>query len=132
MHWGLPPAETCMNREPPSSSSSPKCPLSSSSRFVLGLGRLTFTSSFTFFLLPALLTLHSMICCYNNYFVVVVVITLLFYCCSSSCCCRVYERKSMSTERYTIAFCEILLVRCVTKRLWLLVHVDLATGCYCA
>lgn len=28
----------------------------------------------------------------------------------------------MSTERYTVAFCEILLVQCVTKRLWLLVH----------
>ena len=29
----------------------------------------------------------------------------------------------MSTERYTVAFCDILLVHCVTKRLWLLVHV---------
>ena len=75
MHWGLPPAETCMNREPPSSSSSPKCPLSSSSRFVLGLGRLTFTSSFTFFLLPALLT-------YIQWFVVII-----FCCC---CCCCYY------------------------------------------
>ena len=74
MHWGLPPAETCMNREPPSSSSSPKCPLSSSSRFVLGLGRLTFTSSFTFFLLPALLT-------YIQWFVVII------FCCCCCCCC---------------------------------------------
>ena len=29
----------------------------------------------------------------------------------------------MSTERYTVAFCDILLVHCVTKCLQLLVHV---------
>ena len=62
-------------------------------------------------LLLLLLLLHCCYCCCCcccYIVVVVVVVTLLLllshcccYCCCC-CCCRVYERKSMSTERYTV------------------------------
>ena len=56
-------------------------------------------------LLLLLLLLHCCCCCYIVVVVVVVVVVvtlllLLLHCCC--CCCRVYERKSMSTERYNI------------------------------
>ena len=131
MHWALPPAETSMSREPLSSSSSPKSPLSSSSRFVSGLDRLTFTSSFTLrlhFFVACIVDLQSIICCCNYLLLYYIAVLLLLLCC---CCCRVYERKSMSTERYTVAFCDILLVQCVNIRLWVGNRLLLCTITYC-
>ena len=79
----------------------------------------TFTLRLHFFV-ACIVDLQSIICCCNYLLLYYIAVLLLLLCC---CCCRAYERKSISTERYTVAFCDILLVQCVTKRLWLLVHV---------
>lgn len=76
-----PPAEISTKREPSSSCSSPESPPTSSFRYALGLDHLILTGKYS-------VVNVGVPCCYRiNTF---------------SLSCRVYERKSISTERYIV------------------------------